>query len=114
MVHLLYHLMRLEVENASKLIFCQDGSPSKFHYLLGLNSECLGPCTLLVLLLEAVKSPVGELPSTLVEKVMEQGMGREDWSSLCYFSTTRTHMIPQIHSVGVFFLLDTKPVLWEK
>ena len=75
MVHLLYHLMRLEVENASKLIFCQDGSPSKFHYLLELNSECLGPCALLVLLLEAVKSPVGELPSTLVEKVMEQGMG---------------------------------------
>ena len=67
--------MRLEVENASKLIFCQDGSPSKFHYLLELNSECLGPCALLVLLLEAVKSPVGELPSTLVEKVMEQGMG---------------------------------------
>lgn len=124
MVHLLYHLMRLEVENASKLIFCQDGSPSKFHYLLGLNSECLGPCTLLVLLLEAVKSPVGELPSTLVEKVMEQGMGeRRLVLTLLFLNHQNPHdstdsfswcILPTRHkasAVGKIKMLETEPEL---
>lgn len=114
MVHLLYHLMRLEVENASKLIFCQDGAPNKFHYLLGLNSECLGPCALLVLLLEAEKCPVGELPSTQVEKVMQQGMGKRRLVlTLLFLNHQNPHDSTDSFN-GVFFLLDAKPVLWER
>lgn len=114
--------MRLEVEYASKFIFCQDGSPSKFHYLLGLNSECLGPCALLVLLLEAVKSPVGELSSILVEKVMEQGMGeRRLVLTLLFLNHQNPHdstdsfswcILPTRHkasAVGKIKMLETEP-----